>query len=100
MNPESWRTLGTIMAVIGGFWGLAFLSEREKFREHKHLLNFFLSAILFVTGMLVIIISMANIEQKVKPRRSPTHPLQQREFFPENKPTTGQLAELPARFFN
>ena len=99
MNPEAWRTLGAIMAVIGGFWGLACLCERERLREHRHLRNFFLSAILFVTGLLIILISMANIEQERKPRRPPVSPLQQKETFPEDRPSAGNFAELPTRFF-
>lgn len=99
MNPEAWRTLGAIMAVIGGFRALACLCEREKLKEHEHLRVFVLSTILFVTGLLVIIISMANIERKSAPKRPPVRPLHQREFVPEDRPTSGQFAEYSTRFF-
>lgn len=99
MNPEAWRILGAIMAVIGGFRALACLCEREKLKEHEHLRVFVLSTILFVTGLLVIIVSMANIERKSTPNRQPVQPLQQREFVPEDRPTSGQFAEFPTRFF-
>jgi hypothetical protein len=100
MTPESWRILGAIMAVIGGFQVLACLSERERLKEHKHLQTLVLSGILLVTGLLIIIISMANIERKMKLKQSPIRPLQQEDFTPEDKPIVGHLAEYPARLFN
>jgi ATP/ADP translocase len=99
MNPESWRIIGAIMAVIGGFWTLACLSERERLQEHKHLQSLVLSGILLVTGLLIIIISMANIERKMSPRQFPIRPWQ-KESTPEDRPTgAGHFAELSTRFF-